>query len=288
MIGPSSDFIALFRNVTASNNAHNDSGGGWRTMGYGGWTRETEWTRRMVLTAEGALIVVDSLKVSEMEGGWLGGPLWQMNMASNCTSECLAFHNCTKHWDPASTSASTPRPDQCNQTRVEPEGDWFDLSGFDITTNPIDRYRGLLPKRLNLVAKMANGDSDAGRKHGVTGGWMAPDNCPDSSPDGCGWREPGFGNATRNPSPWPGFPWQTLWSKQRIPENSRALFVSVFVPYETAAGRAAARALAKSIGIDVAADSESATVKLTPHGSAQELTVALDIHGKWSVARSAL
>lgn len=288
MIGPSSDFIALFRNVTASNNAHNDSGGGWRTMGYGGWTRETEWTRRMVLTAEGALIVADSLKVSEMEGGWLGGPLWQMNMASNCTSECLAFHNCTKHWDPASTSASTPRPDQCNQTRVEPEGDWFDLSGFDITTNPIDRYRGLLPKRLNLVAKMANGDSDAGRKHGVTGGWMAPDNCPDSSPDGCGWREPGFGNATRNPSPWPGFPWQTLWSKQRIPENSRALFVSVFVPYETAAGRAAARALAKSIGIDVAADSESATVKLTPHGSAQELTVALDIHGKWSVARSAL
>ena len=78
MIAPSSDFIALFRNVTASNNAHNDSGGGWRTMGYGGWTRETEWTRHMVLTVEGALIVADSLKTSEMEGGWLGGPLWQI------------------------------------------------------------------------------------------------------------------------------------------------------------------------------------------------------------------
>ena len=84
-IAPSSDFIALFRNVTASNNAHNDSGGGWRTMGYGGWTRETEWTRHMVLTAEGALIVADSLKTSEMDGGWLGGPLWQM-VSQSCAT----------------------------------------------------------------------------------------------------------------------------------------------------------------------------------------------------------
>ena len=311
MIAPSSDFIALFRNVTASNNAHNDSGGGWRTMGYGGWTRETEWTRHMVLTVEGALIVADSLKTSEMEGGWLGGPLWQIvspscvphliglcflhttvaawvlqNVASNCTSTCLAHHNCSKRWDPSSTSAATPTPDQCNRTRVEPEGDWFDLSGFDITTSPIDRYRGLLPKRLNLVAKMGNAQPALNRKHGVTLGWMAMDNCPDSSPTGCGWREPGFGNATRHPLPWPGFPWQTLWSKQKIAENSRALFVSVFAPYETAAGKSAAQALAKSIAIDVAADSASATVKLVPHGSAQELTVDLDIHGGWSVARA--
>ena len=107
-----------------------------------------------------------------------------------------------------------------------------------------------------------------------------------TSPTGCGWREPGFGNATRHPQPWPGFPWQTLWSKQKIAENSRALFVSVFAPYETAAGKSAAQALAKSIAIDVAADSASATVKLVPHGSAQELTVDLDIRGKWSVARA--
>jgi hypothetical protein len=191
VVAPSSDFIALFRNVTASNNMHNDSGGGWRTMGYGGWTRETEWTRHMVLTAEGTLVVADSLKTSEMEGGWLGGPLWQMNMASNCTNDCLANHNCTKLADPSSASTSTPTPNQCNRTRLEPEGDWFDLSGFDITTNPIDRYRGLLPDRLNLVAKMGNGQPSLGRKHGVAPGWMAPDNCPDSSPSGCGWREPG-------------------------------------------------------------------------------------------------
>ena len=89
---------------------------------------------------------------------------------------------------------------------------------------------------------------------------MAPDNCPDSSPESCGWRELGFGNATRDSRPWPGFPWQTLWSKERIPENPRAMFVSVFVPYETVAGRAAATAVAKSIQTDVAADSESATV----------------------------
>ena len=77
-------------------------------------------------------------------------------MASNCTATCLANHNCSRLWDPSSTSASTPTPDQCNRTRLEPEGDWFDLSGFDITTSSIDRYRGLLPKRLNLVAKMGN------------------------------------------------------------------------------------------------------------------------------------
>jgi hypothetical protein len=96
------------------------------------------------------------------------------------------------------------------------------------------------------------------------------------------------GNATRHPSPWLGFPWQTLWSKQRIPENSRALFVSVFSPYETAAGKLAAQALASSIHIDVAPNSESATVKLTPHNSAHEVTVKLDIHGKWSSEREAI
>ena len=48
----------------------------------------------MVLTKEGALIVLDSIETSEQEGGWLGGPLWQMNLASNCTA-CLATDNCT-------------------------------------------------------------------------------------------------------------------------------------------------------------------------------------------------
>ena len=83
---PTAGFIARFSNYTASNNAHNDSGGGWAAAGYGGWTRETVWTRRMVLLKEGALIVLDSIQTSEQDGGWLGGPLWQMNLASNRTN----------------------------------------------------------------------------------------------------------------------------------------------------------------------------------------------------------
>ena len=82
---PTSTFIARFENYTASNNAHNDSGGGWAAAGYGGWTRETVWTRRMVLTKEGVLIVLDSIQTSEQERGWLGGPLWQMSLGSNLT-----------------------------------------------------------------------------------------------------------------------------------------------------------------------------------------------------------
>ena len=76
-----------FENYTASNSnaPRNDSGGGWSAAGYGGWTRETVWTRRMVLIEEGALIVLDSIQTSEQEGGWLGGPLWQMTIGSNST-----------------------------------------------------------------------------------------------------------------------------------------------------------------------------------------------------------
>jgi len=51
-IAPTSAFIARFDNYTASTSAHNDSGGGWGAAGYGGWTRETQWTRRMVLTGK--------------------------------------------------------------------------------------------------------------------------------------------------------------------------------------------------------------------------------------------
>ena len=40
----------------------------------------------MVLLKEGALIVLDSIQTSEQDGGWLGGPLWQMNLASNRTN----------------------------------------------------------------------------------------------------------------------------------------------------------------------------------------------------------
>ena len=85
------------------------------------------------------------------------------------------------------------------------------------------------------------------------------------------------------PGSWLGFPWQTLWSKQRIASNSRALFTSVFVPYPAAAGRAAAQTVAE--GIDVVAAGDGVVVTLTPHGAATALTVSLDVHGNWSVAR---
>ena len=74
--------------------------------------------------------------------------------------------------------------------------------------------------------------------------------------------------------PSPG--WQTVWSKQRIPGNSRALFVSVFAPYVAAGGRAAARTV--SSGIDIKTAGDGATVKTA-------LTVTLDVHGAWSVDR---
>jgi hypothetical protein len=161
---PTSEFTARFDNYTASNNAHNDSGGGWGAAGYGGWTRETRWTRRMVLTQEGALVVLDSLETSEQDGGgWLGGPLWQMNLASNCTA-CLHTGNCTD------VQGQQPAPAQCNLTASEASGDWFDLSGFEITTGEIERFRGMLPPQLNLVAKLGGG---SGQTHGVTPGYSA-------------------------------------------------------------------------------------------------------------------
>eukprot|EP01051_Picozoa_sp_SAG22_P002095 SAG22_NODE_89_length_21278_cov_16.698758_14_plen_154_part_00 len=65
VLAPTSEFIARFDNYTAATTARNDSGGGWGAAGFGGWTRESVWTRRMVLTAEGALIVLDRLQTSE-------------------------------------------------------------------------------------------------------------------------------------------------------------------------------------------------------------------------------
>ena len=54
---------------------------------------------------------------------------------------------------------------------------------------------------------------------------------------------------------------------------------------EAALGKAAAQAVAKSIEIQLAASDDSATVKLTPDGATKQLTVTLDIHGKWTVSR---
>eukprot|EP01051_Picozoa_sp_SAG22_P002094 SAG22_NODE_89_length_21278_cov_16.698758_13_plen_122_part_00 len=120
----------------------------------------------------------------------------------------------------------------------------------------------------------------------MTPGFMAAATCPSpTAAGGCDWAaQPGFA-AGNPPGPWLGFPWQTMWSKQKIAENSAAAFVSVFVPYEAAAGKAAAQAVADSIEITVAASDDSAVVKLTPHGAADQLTVELDVRGKFHVSR---
>ena len=112
-----------------------------------------------------------------------------------------------------------------------------------------------------------------GRTHGVAPGFSAPSVCSHVTPTGgCDW----WSGAQQHPPPW-----QTVWSKQHIPENSRVLFVSVFVPYVAAGGRVAAKTIASDIGIKTAA--EGATVTLTPQGARAALTVTLDVHGAWSV-----
>ena len=105
-------------------------------------------------------------------------------------------------------------------------------------------------------------------------GFTAPATCANVTPTGgCDFR--------KQMGPSPG--WQTVWSKQRIPGNSRALFVSVFAPYVAAGGRAAARTV--SSGIDIKTAGDGATVKLTPDGAKAALAVTLDVHGAWSVDR---
>ena len=112
-----------------------------------------------------------------------------------------------------------------------------------------------------------------GRTHGIAPGFAAPPSCSNvTQGGGCDWRA--------QSGPFVGG-WQTLYSKQKIPQNSQALFVSVFVPYPAAAGRAAAEKVARSI--DVTTSDDGATVVLTPHGAAVALTVKLDVHGAWNV-----
>ena len=72
-----------------------------------------------------------------------------------------------------------------------------------------------------------------------------------------------------------------MYSKQKIRQNSRALFVTAFVPYPAVAGRVVAKGLARSINITTTSD--GATVVLTPHGASTALTVEIDVHGAWTV-----
>merc|ERR1712224_1020592 len=84
---PTNDYIPQFDQLAASANAQGDSHGGYRARAFGGFTADTEWTRHMVLLAEGALVVLDSLVPTGLGNGseWIVGTPWQLNFDSNCS-----------------------------------------------------------------------------------------------------------------------------------------------------------------------------------------------------------
>ena len=99
--------------------------------GFGGYTKDALWTRHMVLLKEGGLIVLDSITPSALEGGWLGGPRWQMT--ANC------FKNITAQL--------------CEMERGDDSLDWVDLTGFGRATNQWQRATGQQGEGHSLVAK---------------------------------------------------------------------------------------------------------------------------------------
>ena len=128
---------------------------------------------------------------------------------------------------------------------------------------------------LNLVAKLHVGGSNntrASGAHGIALGYQAPGQSTWNNTD----------LSKNHPSPWFTWPWQTLWSKQRVAPRQRALFISVFVPYR-ASDAGSARAIYEGISIMTSADGERATVTLTPPPCTEPLVVSLDVHGNWSV-----
>ena len=203
----------------------------------------------MVLLKEGGLIVLDSITPSALEGGWLGGPHWQFE--GNC-----------------STNATAKR------CEVRPAADgaaWADLTGFGTTTSTWERATGNEPKEFySLVAKFGGAPN---RTHGIADGVMAPplslDNC--SVPGRHNIRQPCW-----PPGLWWGFPFQTLYTKQRAMRAGEAtIFTSAFVPYL----RSKTTGAAVEAGVHIIQDqpSGSATVRVGA------LTVKLDVRGAWSV-----
>ena len=242
---PTNDYIPQFDQLTASANAQGDSHGGYRARAFGGFTADTEWTRHMVLLAEGTLVVLDSLVPTGLGNGseWIVGTPWQLNFDSNCSG----FQNLT----------------ECNLATVEAEGDWFDLSGFERTTSWHQRLTHTEPPELSLLVKL----SGIGNTVGTSLGYMAPPelNYPTQPP------------GARHPSPWYTWPWQTIWSRQRVMEGDRGTFVSVFVPYDR--HNTTARAIYANTTVTIGAANQSATVTL---GAASK-RVYVDVHGKWEV-----
>ena len=121
-----------------------------------------------------------------------------------------------------------------------------------------------------MVAKFGGAPN---RTHGIADGYMAPpmslDNC--TVPGRRGTRAPCF-----PPGDWWGFPFQTLYTKQRaMAAGETTIFASAFIPYLRSKTTGAAVEAGVHITQNPAAG--SATVKVGP------LTVQLDVHGEWSV-----
>ena len=111
------------------------------------------------------------------------------------------------------------------------------------------------------------------RTHGVADGVMAPpmslDNC--TVPGRRNTRQPCFPAGE-----WWGFPFQTLYTKQRgMQVGEAAVFTSAFIPYLRSKTTGAAIEAQVHITQDQVAG--SATVKVG------ELTIKLDTRGGWSV-----
>ena len=248
--GPTTNsFKPKMNDVIANTSAHGDSHGGYNMTDFGGFTYDTYWTRHMVLLKEGGLIVLDSITPTALEGGWLGGPHWQFE--GNC-----------------STNATAKR------CEVRPAADgaaWADLTGFGTTTSTWERATGNEPQEFySLVAKFGGAPN---RTHGIADGVMAPpmsfDNC--SVPGRRNTRQPCW-----PPGLWWGFPFQTLYTKQRaMRAGEPTIFTSAFVPYL----RSKTTGAAVEAGVHIAQDQPdgSATVRVGA------LTVKLDVRGAWSV-----
>eukprot|EP01052_Picozoa_sp_SAG31_P024424 SAG31_NODE_2077_length_6501_cov_2.482037_3_plen_773_part_00 len=244
---PTNDYIPQFDAVVANADLiAGDAHGGYRATGFGGFTADTEWTRHMVLVGgigAGTLVVADSLVPHGLGNGseWLVGTPWQLNFDSNCSG--------------------TDNLTACQLATVQ-QGDWFDLTGFERTTTWHQRLTRTEPPELSLVVKLV-GSGDA--TVGSVLGYMAP---------------PQRGFSTRHGShatPWFTWPWQTVFNRQRVVEGERALFVSVFVPYDRTI--TSGRSINSKIRVVIASNNESATVTL---GSAGK-RVELDVHGGWKV-----
>lgn len=177
------------------------------------------------------------------------GTPWQLNFDSNCSGA----DNLT-----ACTLATAQGVDDA----MGEARNWFDLTGFERTTTWHQRLTRTEPPELSLVLKLVgSGNATVGNALG----YMAP---------------PQRGFPTRRGShatPWFSWPWQTVFNRQRVVEGERALFVSVFVPYDSKKTDGAT--INSKIGVAIDTAKESATVTL---GSAAKW-VELDIHGGWKV-----